>query len=96
MNPDDELLRPLSPREAEVAGWLGRGLAQKQIAAQCQCSERTVEAHIAAIGAKLVIQECVCPAGECTCPAPRRRVMVWAIVRRFWRQVWTEHQQGAA
>ena len=42
----------LSPRQAEVFQWLLRGYANKSIAAELQCSARTVEQHVTALLAK--------------------------------------------
>jgi DNA-binding NarL/FixJ family response regulator len=44
---------PLTDREAEVLGWLAKGLANKQIAAELGISEHTVKFHISSIYAKL-------------------------------------------
>ena len=44
---------PLSRREAEIAELVGRGLTNRQIAADRHISERTVETHVAHIMAKL-------------------------------------------
>jgi DNA-binding CsgD family transcriptional regulator len=46
-------LAPLSPREREVAALAAQGLMNRQIAERLVISERTVEAHIAHILAKL-------------------------------------------
>ncbi len=44
---------PLTEREAEVLGWLAKGLANKQIAAELGISEHTVKFHISSIYTKL-------------------------------------------
>ncbi len=44
---------PLTDREAEVLGWLAKGLANKQIAAELGISEHTVKFHISSIYTKL-------------------------------------------
>lgn len=44
---------PLTDREAEVLGWLAKGMANKQIAAALGISEHTVKFHISSIYAKL-------------------------------------------
>ncbi len=50
---DDDLIEPLSERELEVLRLMGRGLANKQIAAQLFITEHTVKFHIRAILGKL-------------------------------------------
>jgi DNA-binding NarL/FixJ family response regulator len=44
---------PLTDREAQVLGWLAKGLANKQIALELGISEHTVKFHISSIYAKL-------------------------------------------
>ena len=44
---------PLSPREFEVAGLVGRGLTNKQIGQALYVSERTAENHVQHILTKL-------------------------------------------
>lgn len=44
---------PLTERESEVLGWLAKGLANKQIAAELGISEHTVKFHISSIYTKL-------------------------------------------
>ncbi len=44
---------PLSPREAEIARYVARGLTNRQIAADAGISERTVETHVQHVLAKL-------------------------------------------
>ena len=44
---------PLTDREAEVLGWLAKGLANKQIALALGISEHTVKFHISSIYTKL-------------------------------------------
>ena len=44
---------PLTEREAEVLGWLAKGLANKQIAAELGISEHTVKFHVSSIYTKL-------------------------------------------
>lgn len=43
----------LSPRETEIAGLVGRGMTNRQIAAAAHISERTVETHVQHVLAKL-------------------------------------------
>jgi DNA-binding NarL/FixJ family response regulator len=44
---------PLTPREREVLGLLGRGLADKEIAAELGTSAKTANFHVANVLAKL-------------------------------------------
>ncbi len=44
---------PLTEREAEVLGWLAKGLANKQIALELGISEHTVKFHVSSIYTKL-------------------------------------------
>jgi DNA-binding NarL/FixJ family response regulator len=44
---------PLTPREREVLGLIGRGMANKVIARELSLSEKTVKAHVSSILAKL-------------------------------------------
>ena len=44
---------PLTEREAEVLGWLAKGLANKQIAVELGISEHTVKFHVSSIYTKL-------------------------------------------
>jgi DNA-binding NarL/FixJ family response regulator len=54
----DELVTdPLTPREREVLGLLGRGMANKVIARELSLSEKTVKAHVSSILAKLGVTD---------------------------------------
>ena len=48
---------PLTPREREVLGLLGRGMANKVIARELSLSEKTVKAHVSSILAKLGVTD---------------------------------------
>jgi DNA-binding NarL/FixJ family response regulator len=74
-DPDAELRRPLSPREAQVAALLGRGLAYGAIGAKLGISVARVRAVVYAIADKL-------PDAEL---APPTRAFVWAVCRAHWR-----------
>jgi DNA-binding NarL/FixJ family response regulator len=49
----EEPTEPLTPREREVLGLLGRGLSNKMIARDLQISEHTAKFHVSSIYAKL-------------------------------------------
>jgi len=49
----EELSEPLTTRESEVLGLLGRGLSNKMIARELHISEHTVKFHISSIYSKL-------------------------------------------
>jgi DNA-binding NarL/FixJ family response regulator len=49
----EELSEPLTAREGEVLGLLGRGLSNKMIARELHISEHTVKFHISSIYSKL-------------------------------------------
>jgi DNA-binding NarL/FixJ family response regulator len=52
----DEIFRePLTRREKEVAGAVGRGLSNRQIAAELGISPETVKRHLGTIYQKLAI-----------------------------------------
>ena len=44
-----EALKSLTRREKDVTGWISQGLNNKEIAAQCGITERTVKAHLTKI-----------------------------------------------
>jgi len=48
---------PLTPREREVLGLIGRGMANKLIARELSLSEKTVKAHVSNILAKLGVND---------------------------------------
>jgi DNA-binding NarL/FixJ family response regulator len=48
---------PLTPREHEVLGLIGRGMANKAIALELSLSEKTVKAHVSNILAKLGVSD---------------------------------------
>jgi DNA-binding NarL/FixJ family response regulator len=48
---------PLTPREREVLGLIGRGMANKVIARELDLSEKTVKAHVSNILAKLGVTD---------------------------------------
>jgi two-component system, NarL family, response regulator LiaR len=48
---------PLTPREREVLGLIGRGMANKVIARELSLSEKTVKAHVSSILAKLGVHD---------------------------------------
>ena len=48
---------PLTPREREVLGLIGRGMANKVIARELSLSEKTVKAHVSNILAKLGVTD---------------------------------------
>ena len=48
---------PLTPREREVLGLIGRGMANKVIARELSLSEKTVKAHVSSILAKLGVSD---------------------------------------
>jgi DNA-binding CsgD family transcriptional regulator len=50
---DEQLIEPLTEREAEVLQLLAQGLANKQIAITLGISEHTVKFHVSGIYAKL-------------------------------------------
>ncbi|MBD0692298.1 DNA-binding response regulator [Streptomyces sp. CBMA123] len=50
-------LAPLTPREAEVLGLLGRGLSNTELAAELTLSESTVKTHVARIFSKLNLRD---------------------------------------
>lgn len=63
-------VKPLTPREKEVAHTMGRGLSYPQAARELGCSARMVRMHVANIVEKLPPA-----AGEITA---QRRVALWA------------------
>ena len=50
---DGSAAGPLTDREAEVLGWLAKGMANKQIALELGISEHTVKFHVSSIYTKL-------------------------------------------
>jgi DNA-binding NarL/FixJ family response regulator len=56
-DPEHELLASLSPREREVLELLGRGLANRRIAAELYVSEKTVKTHVSSILSKLRVDD---------------------------------------
>ncbi|MFF2078866.1 response regulator [Kitasatospora sp. NPDC058162] len=50
-------LAPLTPREVEVLGLLGRGLSNGELAVELTLSESTVKTHVARIFAKLNLRD---------------------------------------
>ncbi|MFH8382512.1 response regulator [Kitasatospora sp. NPDC018058] len=50
-------LAPLTPREVEVLGLLGRGLSNTELATELTLSESTVKTHVARIFAKLNLRD---------------------------------------
>ena len=48
---------PLTPREREVLGLIGRGMPNKLIARELSLSEKTVKAHVSSILAKLGVTD---------------------------------------
>ncbi|MEU6972844.1 response regulator transcription factor [Kitasatospora aureofaciens] len=50
-------LAPLTPREVEVLGLLGRGLSNAELAVELTLSESTVKTHVARIFAKLNLRD---------------------------------------
>lgn len=61
-------LQELTPREKEVARLIGQGLSYAGVAAELDCSPRTVESHVIRIASKIP--------GRAT---PLRRVLIWAV-----------------
>lgn len=51
------LCQELSPREHEVALWIGRGLSNKRIAREMGVTERTVKAHLSNIFQKTPVSD---------------------------------------
>ncbi|HVN52963.1 MAG TPA: response regulator transcription factor [Anaerolineaceae bacterium] len=51
------LVEPLTSREQEILGWIGRGLANKEIAARLNLTEGTVKNYISSIFQKLGVQD---------------------------------------
>jgi DNA-binding NarL/FixJ family response regulator len=51
------LCQDLSPREHEVALWIGRGLSNKRIAREMGVTERTVKAHLSNIFRKTPVSD---------------------------------------
>lgn len=54
---DERLLALLSPREREVAEHIAAGRANKEVAAACGITERTVKAHLTHIYSKLDLKD---------------------------------------
>lgn len=57
MRVGERLLAQLSPREIEILHLLGRGLSNKEIAAQLGVVEGTVKIHISSIFTKLSVSD---------------------------------------
>lgn len=62
-------IRPLTPRQLEVARALARGLSYAAIAAELHVSRRTVESHVQQIAMLLPNPDAL---------TPGRLVLVWA------------------
>lgn len=54
--PDEPLDEPLTGREREVLGLLGRGISNKMVARELNISEHTVKFHVSAIYAKIGVR----------------------------------------
>jgi DNA-binding NarL/FixJ family response regulator len=56
-SPEQERLDEVTPREREVLALLGRGLSNRQIAADLYVSEKTVKTHVSSILTKLRVAD---------------------------------------
>lgn len=56
VEPEDELLAGLSPREREILALIGEGMTNRQIGKQLYLSEKTVKNHISRLLAKLGVE----------------------------------------
>ncbi|MGH2455536.1 MAG: response regulator [Candidatus Limnocylindria bacterium] len=67
---DEEPVEPLTPREKDVLGQLGRGASNKEIAYNLSITERTARTHVSNILGKLGL-------------ASRTQAALWAVERKL-------------